>query len=81
MKKMIFAFAAMLTLAACGGSGEAPATDSTVAPIDSVVAPVDSANVVTDSAQLNDAAGASGSASEIKTADKDNQSLEEAKRP
>ena len=81
MKKMMFILAASLMLAACGGAGETPTSDSTVAPIDSVVAPVDSANVVTDSAQLNDAAGASGSASEIKTADKDNESLEEAKRP
>ena len=65
MKKMMFILAASTMLAACGGSGETPASDSTVAPIDSVVAPVDSANVVTDSAQLNEAVGGSSSAHEI----------------
>lgn len=65
MKKIMFILAATAMLAACNGAGEAPASDSVVAPIDSVVAPVDSANVVTDSAQLNDAVGASESAHEI----------------
>lgn len=64
MKKMFFFLAAILTLTACGGSGEAPASDSTVV-IDSVVPAIDSVNVVTDSAQLEDAAGASESAHEI----------------
>lgn len=64
MKKMIFALAAILTLAACGGSGEAPATDSTLVN-DSVALSVDTVNVVTDSAQLNEAVGGSESAHEI----------------
>ena len=81
MKKMIFILAASAMLAACGGSGETPASDSTVAPIDSVVAPIDPTNVVTDSAQFNDAVGGSSSSSEIKTTDKDNESLEEIKLP
>ena len=65
MKKMIIASAMLIMLASCGGVGETPASDSTVAPIDSVAVPVDSANVVTDSAQLEDAAGAGQSAHEI----------------
>lgn len=64
MKKMIFALAAILTLAACGGSGEAPAADSTLVN-DSVALSVDTVNVVTDSAQLNEAVGGSESAHEI----------------
>lgn len=64
MKKMIFALAAILTLAACGGSGETPATDSTLVN-DSVALSVDTVNVVTDSAQLNEAVGGSESAHEI----------------
>ena len=64
MKKMIFALAAILTLAACGGSGEAPATDSTLVN-DSVVLSIDTVDVATDSAQLNDAVGGSNSAHEI----------------
>ena len=75
MKKMMFILAASTILAACGGAGETPASDSTVAPIDSVVAPVDSANVVTDSAQINDAVSGSGSSSEISAENKDNESL------
>ena len=64
MKKMIFALAAILTLAACGGSGEAPATDSTLVN-DSVVLSIDTVDVATDPAQLNDAVGGSSSAHEI----------------
>lgn len=74
MKKMFFFLAAILTLAACGGSGEAPASDSTVV-VDSVVPSIDSANVVTDSAQINDAVSGSGSSSEIPADNKDNESL------
>ena len=80
MKKMIFSLAAILTLAACGGSGEAPATDSTLVN-DSVALTIDTVDVVADSAQLNDAVGGSSSTSEIKIADKDNESLEEIKLP
>ena len=64
MKKMIFALAAILTLAACGGSGEAPATDSTLVN-DSVALSIDTVGVVADSAQLNEAVGGSESAHEI----------------
>ena len=65
MKKMMFILAASLMLAACGGAGETPASDSTVAPFDSVVAPVDSTEFVSDSAQLNEAVCGSSSAHEI----------------
>lgn len=59
MKKMMFILAASTILAACGGAGETPASDSTVAPIDS-------AKLVTDEAPFNDAgAGGSSSAHEI----------------
>lgn len=74
MKKMMFILAASAMLAACGGSGEAPASDSTVV-VDSLVPTVDSINAVNDSTEINVAPGGSGSSSEAPAESKDNESL------
>jgi len=68
MKKMIFALAAILLLASCGGSEEKQSGSDTSIVIDLGVidsTKLDSLNVVTDSVHLNDAAGGESSAHEI----------------